>query len=1106
MKTILRGDNDKLLMPFIFMLAIAPIATYNQTLFHSVVELTAVFIGIAAFIATLSTFKYSLSSHSMFIGSGYLCVAVLELAHLLTSMTDQVPDIRFDATVQFWLLARFVEAMTLVLLTCFIDKTVRPLLLVLISLITLFALLFLVQGGYLPVLRAQDGETYLHTTSVIEYITILILVVALFRLKIRRKTSFSHKEYHLLFAALLLTLVANILFSAPMRSLGLPAAFGQFTKLLSFWMLYLALVENTLTKPFAALLNSFNTYNHLPDAITIINGRGEILQSNASVRQFTDHTEKTILGLNSHDLFHDENVMMEDCVICQCIESKSLPQTFEVNRGQRHLEIRVSEANSEVGGYGIVHICHDMTVRHLAEQNLRLMSRLFNMLRLTNQAIFKQKDELALLKEFCDIAISAGEFELAWFGVVENNIVLPITFSGEQEGYIEYIKNKELRLDNAETADGPMALALKNNDIYYVNNIEQDPVFKPWRNQAMEAGFKSVVVMPWERNGTPVGCFALYAAEYDAFDETTIDLIKNLSKDISQILTYIDVEKVKSETEKRLNELSTAINQSKNAIALTDVNLKIEYLNKYFCELNEVDATDILGKYVFDAFEFKDSTKRFLKNALSTVYKGESWEGEIFVSPEGKKSYWAYQTIAPVLSDDGEMIKIIWTSRDNSDLHNAQETISQLAFYDTLTELPNRRLFHDRIDQTLQLSKRNESQFALLFFDIDDFKAVNDAMGHNYGDLLLKHMAKVLKTCVRESDTVARLGGDEFTVILRDITGEHEVKLIANKIISTLNEPAQIGERLMSIATSIGISIYPSNGSDYNALMKTADIAMYHAKGLGKNTYALFNESIAQEHVRRMKMQENIKNALASNEFSLNFQPQYNVEETGLVGVEALLRWRNAKGDWIGPDQFIDIAEQSDLIIDIDQWVISTACHEMKALFERGFPHIKLAVNVSAVHFKYPRYLIDTIESALKTSGFPADLLQIEMTESSLVEDADVAVETINAIKKFGVSVAIDDFGTGYSSLAYLNRFPLDLIKIDRSFMLDIEEDNTHRSIVDAIINMAHSLHLQVLAEGVETKHQLDYLALHKCDFIQGYLLAKPMTSEALFDFLEPKQ
>jgi diguanylate cyclase (GGDEF)-like protein len=1081
------------------MFAIAPIATYNQTLFHTVVELSAVFIGIAAFIATLSTFRYSYSSHSMFIGAGYLCVAILDLAHLLTSMEDQVPNLRQDATVQFWLSARLVEALTLAFFVNFLDKKVKPFPLILSSIVLLFAFLLLVKANVFPVVGNIDGS-YAPLTSVIEYITIGITVFALHRLwqQRRKKQSISRKEYKFLLTALSLTLLAEILFSAPFRSLNVPATFGQFAKLLSFWMLYLALVENTLTKPFAALLNSFNTYNHLPDAITIVNDQGEIIQSNASVSKFTDYNEKTILRLNAHDLFHDESIAIEDCPICDAIIGKSLPQTFEVTRGSKHLEIRVSAANSEAGGFGVVHICHDKTVRHLAEQNLRLMSRLFNMLRLTNQAIFKQKDELSLLKEFCDIAISAGEFELAWFGVVEHNKIVPLTYSGEHGNYIEGL---QIRTDVGPTAKGPMAVALKTNSIYYVNNIDKDPTFRPWQKAANEAGFKSVIVMPWERDGETAGCFALYASDYDAFDETTVDLVKNLSNDISQILTYINVEKVKSETEKRLTDLSRAIDQSKNAIVLTDVNLNIEYLNNYFCQLNQVESADIVGKYVFDAFDFRETTKSTIKDALDVVYRGESWEGEILVKPEGKKTYWAYQTIAPVLSNTGEMIKIIWTSRDNSELHDAQETISQLAFYDTLTELPNRRLFHDRIDQTLQLSKRNENQFALLFFDIDDFKTVNDVMGHSYGDLLLKHMAQVLKTCVRESDTVARLGGDEFTIILHDIKGEQEVKVIANKIISSLNKPAQIGERLMSVSTSIGVSIYPNNGNDCNTLMKTADMAMYHAKSLGKNTCALFDKSIAQEHVRFAKMQENIKNALATGEFSLNFQPQYNVIENELVGVEALLRWRNLDGEWIGPDQFINIAEQSDLIIDIDQWVISTSCRKMKALFDKGFPQVKLAVNVSAVHFKYSQYLINTIESALKSSNFPPHLLQIEMTESSLVEDASLAVETINAIREFGVSIAIDDFGTGYSSLAYLKRFPLDLIKIDRSFMLDLEEDDTHRSIVHAVINMAHSLNLQVLAEGVETKQQLDYLAHHKCDFVQGYLLAKPMTSENLFDF-----
>ena len=1086
-------------MPFIFVLILAPIATYDQTLFHSLVELAAVFIGIAAFIATLSTFKYSRSSHSLYLGAGYLCVAFLDLSHLLTSIPGHVPNVRDDATVQLWLFARVVEAFILLTFIDFTDKKVKPLVFILGSIATLIGILYVVKTNVLPVLYTpQTG--YSVEMQYTEYVVIAVIGLAVLRLIKNRKQAGTNKEYGLLIIAVSLTFLAEVLFSEPLRALNLPPAFGQIAKLLSFWMLYLALVENTLTKPFAALLNSFNTYNHLPDAITIVDDNGAIIQSNASVSKFTPFNEKTIIGQNIHKLFHDPDIEEEDCPICKAIMDKDLPQTYEVSRDQKRLEIRVSAASSVSGGFGVVHICHDMTVRHVAEQNLGLISRLFNMLRLTNQAIFKHEDELSLLKEFCDIAINVGQFELAWFGTVEGDIVVPLTYAGDHG---DYIRKAKVNVTEGETANGPIALALRNNDIFYVNNMDTDPIFKPWRKPAREAGFKSVVVMPWERNGAAVGFFALYAREYDAFDEATLDLIKSLSKDISRILTYIEAEKIKSETEKRLTDLSRAIEQSESAILITDVDLNIEYVNDYFCRLNQYEPKDIVGKCATKVFNFDKETKSVINEALETVYQGKSWEGEIFIDKLGDREYWFYQNVAPVLSNDGEMVQIIWTSRDNTELHNAQQTISQLAFYDTLTNLPNRRLFHDRMTQSLQLSKRNNKQFALLFFDIDDFKAVNDIMGHSYGDMLLQHMAEVLKTCVRESDTVARLGGDEFTIILQDIENERQVKLIATKIISSLNKAAQIGDRLMSVSTSIGVSVYPNHGTDCNTLMKKADMAMYHAKSLGKNTCKIFDDSIAQDHVQRAKMQDAIQKALSVEEFSLNYQPQYSVVDGRLVGVEALIRWYKGGTELICPDKFIGVAEQSDLIIDIDQWVIHQACHEMKKLLDKGFPNVKLAVNISAVHFKYSRYLINTIDSALKESGFPPHLLQIEMTEGSLVEDATLAVETINAIKNFGVSIAIDDFGTGYSSLAYLKRFPVDLIKIDRSFMYDLENDNTDRSIVDAIINMAHSLNLEVLAEGVEKQNQLDYLARNHCNFAQGYFFAKPMTSGSLYEYWE---
>lgn len=841
-------------------------------------------------------------------------------------------------------------------------------------------------------------------------------------------------------------------------------------------------------------MNNLTQYKPLSSTINIVDVSGFIIDTIDN--NTTD--SPAIIGQHVHDLFHDTTIDSTNCAICTSIKKVDVSGVFEVLRSDKYFDVHLSpyKVSNEVGA--VLHNCYDVTRRFTAEKNLDLISRLYNMLRLANQAIFKHNDEHLLLQELCDIAISAGRFELSWFGVLEDNNVRPFVFGGK---HAEYIKNINIDLNDEKKRNGPVAMAIRNNSIYHINDLSADEGFKPWLDRAEKVGIKSIVVMPWEKNGLPIGVFALYGAEVDAFDDETLDMVQNLSNDISHILKYMDAEKSRRAVERQLLHLSKAIDQSKSAIMITDMKLNIEYVNKFFCHISGIDESQLLGSLVFNTLAFVSESQKTLAYAWSIVRKGKSWEGDLLVKSIDGDSYWFYLTVAPVFSDDGEMKQVIWTGRDNTDLHNAQKTISELAFYDTLTKLPNRQLYYDNMSRAIRRAERRQTQFALLFFDIDSFKSVNDTMGHGYGDLLLQHMAQILTDNVRASDMVARLGGDEFTVILEDIESDQQVKLIAKNIIKALNKPAKIDGSIMSISTSIGACIYPVDGKDNSTLMKKADMAMYHAKDSGKNTLKIFDDSIAQDHIKREEIKKDIQQALAEDEFSLYFQPQMCLHSNQLIGVEVLLRWLHPTLGWIPPDEFIPVAENSDLIINIDKWVIKNACREMKALVDKGFPSVKLAINVSAVYFKYSHELYNTVKAALLDSDFPADLVQLEMTENTLIKDADLAVESINNVRKLGVSFAIDDFGTGYSSLAYIKRFPVDMIKIDRSFIADLEQDKSVRSIVEGVVNISHSLGLKVLAEGVENQSQLEHLRSYGCDAIQGFLYAKPMAAEDLYLF-----
>lgn len=841
-------------------------------------------------------------------------------------------------------------------------------------------------------------------------------------------------------------------------------------------------------------MNNQIQYKPISSTINIVDESGFIIDTIDNGKT----NSPSIIGQHVHDLFHDTTINSNNCAICNAIKIVNVSGVFEVLRSDKYFDVHLSPYKSSNDEGAILHNCYDVTRQHTAEKNQDLISRLYNMLRLANQAIFKHKDEHLLLQELCDIAITTGRFELSWFGIVEDNKVRPFVFGGD---HAEYVENINIDLKDSKQLNGPAAMAIKNNSIYYINDLSIDEGFKPWRERAKKVGLKSIVIIPWEKNGLPIGIFALYGAEVNAFEDETLDMIQNLSNDISHILKYMDAEKSRRAVEKQLFQLSKAIDQSESAIMITDMKLNIEYVNKFFCDISGINENKLLGTQVFTSLAFVSESQKTLAYAWSIVRKGKSWEGDFSVKSVEGKSYWFYLMVAPVFSDDGEMKQVIWTGRDNTELHNAQETIAELAFYDTLTKLPNRRLYYDNMSRAIRRAERRQTQFSLLLFDIDSFKSVNDSMGHDYGDLLLQHMAQVLSDNIRSSDMIARLGGDEFTIILEDIESALQVKLIAANIIRALNKPAKIDGSIMTISASIGACIYPIDGTDNTTLMKKADMAMYHAKNSGKNTLKIFDESIAKNHIKLEEIQKRIHHALAQDEFSLYFQPQMCLQTNQLIGVEALLRWLHPTLGWITPDEFIPVAEKNDLIINIDEWVIKNACREMEALIAKGFPSVKLAINVSAVYFKYPRELYNTVKAALVDSGLSAELVQLEMTESTLVNDADLVVESINNVKKLGVSFAIDDFGTGYSSLAYIKRFPVDVIKIDRSFISDLEQDKDVRSIVEGVIKISHNLGLEVLAEGVENQCQLDYLHSYGCNAIQGFLYAKPMNSEDLYLF-----
>ena len=444
------------------------------------------------------------------------------------------------------------------------------------------------------------------------------------------------------------------------------------------------------------------------------------------------------------------------------------------------------------------------------------------------------------------------------------------------------------------------------------------------------------------------------------------------------------------------------------------------------------------------------------------------------------------------------------TFTDITERKAAQQRVEFLAHHDALTELPNRVLLRDRVEQAMAAAKRSHSRLALMFLDLDRFKTINDSLGHPTGDKLLKAIVERLRSCVRESDTISRQGGDEFIILLRDARDGDAVSRLADKIHRRMSEPFLIDTHALSTSFSIGIAMFPEDGDNFDDLTQKADTAMYHAKQAGRSAHRFFTEQMNVQVVEHMKLETDLRQALERNEFVLHYQPQINLDSGEISGVEALVRWRSAERGIVGPGRFIPIAEETGLIVPIGKWVIGEACRQARAWQDAGLPPFTVAVNLSAMQYRRSD-LVDTVINALVLADLDSRWLELELTESILIQDSEAALETARRLKAIGVRLSVDDFGTGYSSLAYLKRFAVDKLKVAQPFVQDVVRDADDAAIVRAIIQMAHSLKLRAIAEGVETVEQAEQLGAFACDEIQGYWLARPMPADDLAAFVRTR-
>ena len=507
---------------------------------------------------------------------------------------------------------------------------------------------------------------------------------------------------------------------------------------------------------------------------------------------------------------------------------------------------------------------------------------------------------------------------------------------------------------------------------------------------------------------------------------------------------------------------------------------------------------EILATPITDIYQMISDRESFLRRLKS---EKSLTNHETNYRRKNGESAWAMINATLVDDDSGTASFIEGTFVDITERKVAEERVQSLAYFDALTGLPNRTLLRDRLSLALAGARRKKSKVALFFLDLDRFKNINDSLGHSAGDLLLKGVAERLKAWGREHDTIARLGGDEFIVVASDVKDIADAAVAAQRLMDGLTAEMVIQGHSLSASCSLGISIYPEHGTDSETLIKHADAAMYTAKDNGRNNFQFFTSDMNAQAVERLNLENTLRTALDRKELFLMYQPQMDIASRKITGIEALLRWQHPKMGLVPPDEFIRTAENSGLIVPIGEWVLRTACSQARKWQDEGLTAVSVAVNVSAVQFRREGFS-ELIRQVLFETGLAAQYLELEVTESLLLSSADVTLSVLQELKNMGLSLAIDDFGTGYSSLSYLKRFPVSKLKIDRSFVRDVALNPDDAAITTAIISMAKSLNLKVIAEGVEDEAQMSFLRAHHCDEIQGYYFSKPLVADEVADKL----
>jgi diguanylate cyclase (GGDEF)-like protein/PAS domain S-box-containing protein len=738
----------------------------------------------------------------------------------------------------------------------------------------------------------------------------------------------------------------------------------------------------------------------------------------------------------------------------------------------------------------------DITDRKQNELRIQRLSKLYKAITEVSQAIVRMEQKTELFPLVCRCAVEFGGMKLAWIGQLDERsmLVVPVASHGEwQDSLDRMIVSVQAEVPEGQSVTGT---ALRENQNIIINDFLNNTKTIKWWKNAQNLGWASVGAFPIKRSGKPFAVLTVCHEEVNAFDNEVIDVLEKMATDVSFALDNFDRELQRKAADESMQLAASVFSASSEAIMITDAHNLIVAVNPAFTEITGYLPEEVSNKNA-NILKSGHHDEAFYATIWQQVETTGHWQGEILDRRKNGEIYLKWMSINTIFNENGSVQQRVAMFTDISQKKEAEELIWRQANFDFLTELPNRQMFHTRLSQDIEKAKRDKHSLALILLDLDRFKEVNDTLGHDIGDALLIEASDRLRSCIRKTDTVARLGGDEFIVILGEQDGQDSVDRVAQDILQKLSEPFQLKTEVAYISASIGITVYPNDGTEIDVLMKNADQAMYAAKNQGRNRYSYFTSSMQWASKMKVQIANDLRGALADNQFWVAYQPIVELASGNIHKAEALIRWQHPQRGLISPGDFIPIAEDTGLIISIGEWVFQQAVKQVMQWRASHHPDFQISINKSPVQFRDESSGYASWPDQLRKLGLPGQSIVVEMTEGILMEASDTINNKLHLFRDAGMPVSLDDFGTGYSSLSYLKKFHIDYLKIDQSFTRNLSAGSEDLALCEAIIVMAHKLDIKVIAEGIETLEQRDILIAAGCDYGQGYFFSKPVPAAA---------